>query len=278
MDKLRKRFRLLTRETSPTDQVSAVIAAWQAALADYELPSPDDFSLYKIADSGDDGSTALYSVSDRYACWYVVVDGETATLVAFYAYRCDDWCDEEAFAYSEDATEAFERAIAETGAVPSDRQARDALVVKALSAEPAQVEKRGYVPIAKSDVQRYTLGVAYPTSEVDSHGDFTDDDELEQAAWNFMRDVVAKGEGGVGTDHADDTDDAAQVVESYIYRGPSYVVKVGDDEEVEINTGDWLVGAIWTEDAWERVKKGELTGWSIQGLAFVDDAAELEAA
>jgi hypothetical protein len=35
-----------------------------------------------------------------------------------------------------------------------------------------------------------------------------------------------------------------------------------------------MVGGVWTEDAWGRVEKGELTGWSIQGLARIDEDAD----
>ena len=137
--------------------------------------------------------------------------------------------------------------------------------------EPEQ-DPNDYRVVKADDEQRYTLGVAYPVDEVDSHGDFTDAAELEKAAWGFIANVVNKSEAGVGTDHADGTDGAAQVVESYIYRGPTWVDE--DSGEVIAKTGDWLVGAVWTEEAWERIKKDELTGWSIQGLAFRVDAED----
>jgi len=123
--------------------------------------------------------------------------------------------------------------------------------------------------VRPEEEKRYTLGVAYPVDELDSHGDFTDASELEEAAWRFMRDVIAKGHPGAGTDHAEGTEGAAQVVESYVYRGPDWL-----DEEGNLiaKAGDWLVGAVWSEEAWQRVRRGELTGWSIQGLASREEA------
>jgi hypothetical protein len=279
MTMLKKTFRLLTlgkEDADPAAQTAAVVSAYQAKLAEFELEMPESgFTLYTLADNDGDSepgdAQVLYCVSDRYATWYVLATGATADVIAFYAYVYDGWSDEEAFAYSEDLDALMKSA----GEPPVDKTERDAWFVKAFSGDVATtVEKRGYVPIAKSDTQQYTLGVAYPHSEVDSHGDFTDEDELEQAAWNFMRSVVAKGEGGVGTDHADGTDDAAQVVESYIYRGPEWTVDLGEDETVVVKSGDWMVGAIWTDEAWERIEKDEITGWSIQGLAILDDEAE----
>lgn len=282
MRTLKKTFRLLSRDDAsdvdPAKQAQAVIAAYHAALTEHELDLPNGgFTMYVVADDDGDGDagdqTTLYCVSDRYASWYVLATGITAEVIAFYAYAYDGWCEEDCFAYSEQLDDMLKTA----GVAPADEHERAAWLVKALNADPdAAVTKRGYVPIAKSDVQRYTLGVAYPHSEIDSHGDFTDSDELEQAAWNFMRNVVAKGAEGVGTDHADGTDGAATVVESYIYRGPEWTIEVGDDETVIVKDGDWMVGAIWTPEAWERVEKGDdITGWSIQGLAFVDEDADL---
>jgi hypothetical protein len=284
MTMLKKTFRLLTltreADADPAAQTAAVVTAYQAKLAEFALEMPESgFSLYTIADNDGDSEAGdaqvLYGVSDRYATWYVLATGAEAEVVAFYAYVYDDWCECESFAYSDQLDELMKSA----GEPPADKAERDAWFVKALGGDVEKpIAKRGYVPIAKDDTQRYTLGVAYPHGELDSHGDFTDEAQLEQAAWNFMRSVVAKGEGGVGTDHADGTDDAAQVVESYIYRGPDWTIDVGDDETVLVKSGDWMVGAIWTPDAWDRIEKGELTGWSIQGIAMLDADAELEAA
>jgi subtilisin family serine protease len=282
--KLLKAWRQVRRDTGEVDpaaQVAAVINAYQTTLADHGLTlQGTSFSVGIVADSDGDAdagdAAVLYSVCDRYACWYVFCEGTSARVIAFYAFPSEGWADEETFAYSEEIAQVAKH-LGDLPAPGAAREAVDAWLVKALADEPETVAKSGYRPIAKDDTQRYTLGVAYPHSELDSHGDFTDEQELEKAAWTFMQTVVAKGAGGVGTDHADGTDDSAQVVESYIYRGPDWTIDVGDDEAVIVKAGDWMVGAIWTEEAWERVEKGELTGWSIQGLAMIDPDATLEA-
>jgi hypothetical protein len=114
----------------------------------------------------------------------------------------------------------------------------------------------GYAVVKADTAQRYTLGIAYPADDVDAHGDFTTADELEKAAWDFMARPLA------GTDHADGTDEAGRVVESYIYRGPEWAV-----EEQTIDNGDWMLGVVWSEETWSRITAGELTGFSIQGFA-----------
>ena len=60
---------------------------------------------------------------------------------------------------------------------------------------------------------------------------------------------------------------AAEVVESYIYRGPDWTIKAADGSEVVIKAGDWLGGFIWTPDAWADIKSGDLAGVSVEGSA-----------
>ena len=104
--------------------------------------------------------------------------------------------------------------------------------------------------------RRYTLAVAFPLNERDAYGDvITDPEELENMAWDFLR-----HHRKVGLLHQPGTDGAGNVVESYIYRGPRWEI---NGEVVE--PGDWLLGVVWRADAWERIKNGEFTGYSIQG-------------
>jgi hypothetical protein len=112
------------------------------------------------------------------------------------------------------------------------------------------------ITVLKSEEdRRYTLGVAYPVYEIDAHGDYADETELERTAWNYLRKYANSG-----LMHRDGTDGAGDVVESYIYRGPDW--QIGDQTIV---AGDWMLGVVWGEEAWNRIKKGELTGFSIQG-------------
>jgi hypothetical protein len=257
-------------------QVAAAVTAYHAALGEHELDVETSFSLYTVADSDGDGDagdpTVLIRISDRYADWYVLVEGGAARVIAFYAYPYGAWCDDECFAYSEDEAGLLAKHVE---AIPATREERDAWLVKALDGDRADRQAR-LRPIAKDDTQRYTLGVAYPHSELDSHGDFTDETELEQAAWNFMRVGDREGRGRRRHRPRGRHRRRAQVVESYIYRGPDWTIDVGDGETVVVKAGDWMVGAIWTEEAWPRIEKGELTGWSIQGMALIDSDATLE--
>jgi Putative phage serine protease XkdF len=134
-------------------------------------------------------------------------------------------------------------------------------------------------PILKSDGEkRFTLSVGYPAYKadvgvaVDGHRDFAGERATEEACWEFMKsqDVGLGHEGGGGR---------GVIVENYVYRNPvPWVVKAADDSKQVIKAGDWLIGIIWDQQAWDMIQKGEITGTSMQGKARrrQPDAASLE--
>lgn len=245
-------------------QVEAAFFTWAAEVAaeydlyeegeqDGDVYQPKRYSLSRL---GETSQGALWCAYDWY--WgevYIIESGNTAEVVV---------------AKSKDGATLWTQDELDEEAVALLAADAEATLLKWMET-PAD-KPDAYRVVKADDEQKYTLGVAYPADEIDSHGDFTDAAQLERAAWGFMANVIAKNDPGVGTDHADGTDGAARVVESYIYRGPTWV----DEESGEViaKEGDWLVGAVWTDEGWERVKKDELTGWSIQGLAYRDDSQE----
>lgn len=116
--------------------------------------------------------------------------------------------------------------------------------------------------------QRYTLTVAYPVNKPDvamardGHRDFASVEAVEKAAWRYLADSPV-----VGQWHESGTDGAGQVVESYIWRFGDQVVKAANGAEYTITKGDWLVGIVWDESAWDNFKNGTATGVSMQGKA-----------
>jgi hypothetical protein len=116
---------------------------------------------------------------------------------------------------------------------------------------------------------QFTLGLAYPANRpdkwkgMDGYRDFVGSDPLEMAAWNYMkahRNITLFHEGG--------TEGHGTAVESYIYRGPDWVLSSPvNAEQVVIKAGDWLLGAIWDDSAWELVRKRAINGWSPEGSA-----------
>jgi hypothetical protein len=92
----------------------------------------------------------------------------------------------------------------------------------------------------------------------DGSRDFFTPEELEKAAWEFM-----KASRSMGLFHKDGTEGSAVVVESYIYRGPDW--DLGDG--VIVKAGDWLIGNILSQESWDLYESGDITGVSPQGTA-----------
>lgn len=148
--------------------------------------------------------------------------------------------------------------------------------------------------ICKSEAQRYTLGIVYAPDEVDSQGDFSDAKEIEKACHNFTRHLqgqsalnkrattlltgivtaLTKGEtvrvdvtdvyedikkGVLGHNHVEWPEDIGDIVENYI---------MPVDCEIEgepIKKGTWMMGVVWSPSYFEKVQKGEITGYSMGG-------------
>jgi len=122
--------------------------------------------------------------------------------------------------------------------------------------------------VKSEDERRYTLVVGYPANKpdvavaADGYRDFASKAAVEDAAWSYLATSP-----NVGLWHADGTDGAGRVVESYIYRGPDWTVKAADGTEHTVTAGDWLLGIQWGEQAWGDIKAGRIGGVSMQGRA-----------
>jgi hypothetical protein len=124
------------------------------------------------------------------------------------------------------------------------------------------------IVVKSDDERRYTLTVAYPADSPDvgvardGFQDFASGEAVEKAAWSFMRNG-----GKIGAFHMDGTEGFGDLVESYVYRGPDWPVAAADGSTQVVKAGDWLIGTIWTPDAWNLFKSGEAGGVSMQGAA-----------
>lgn len=120
--------------------------------------------------------------------------------------------------------------------------------------EPVEVSLRSVV---KSDERRMVYGIVYSPDEVDSQGEFATAAEIEGAAYGFM-----KGLRLLNVDSEHDFDPkAAFVAESWLLKGVDPLFPTE-------KAGSWAVGVRVEDDAlWERVKKGELSGLSMAGVA-----------
>lgn len=130
-----------------------------------------------------------------------------------------------------------------------------------------------YVPLVKSVVtaeRRFTLGPWYLPTEIDAHDEWTDPDTLQAALWNYV-------DSGYRTIHLQHSPEiaAGRWVEIMTLPFALEIPVIDVNEEVAAHiypAGTVLMGVIWEEWAWELVKSGAITGYSIGGNAQRVDA------
>ncbi len=132
--------------------------------------------------------------------------------------------------------------------------------------EPAQkseddrlepIAKDEYATIAKADAaQQKVWSVVLEPWKVDSQGDWITPAEIEKAAHNWLENY-----GKHGLSHKGAPNPQIRPVESYIAPADFML------GEQPVTKGSWVVGThILDADIWQRVEKGELNGFSIQGF------------
>ena len=111
---------------------------------------------------------------------------------------------------------------------------------------------------------RFVLGVAYPAARVDGHREWASADSLEQAAWSF-----ARKHRRIGFFHAEGPgiETHADLVESYVWRGPDWETTDISGATQVVKTGDWMLGAILDEPGFGLVLNKKADGWSLDGGA-----------
>ena len=123
--------------------------------------------------------------------------------------------------------------------------------------------------IVKTDGEsHYVTGVVYEPMVEDAHGDFMTAEEIAKAAHWF-----AKHGNSVDLQHSFQPLDGAAIVESWITKTDS---EIGDET---IRKGTWMMTVEITDSAtWEKIEKGEITGFSMGGHGiYSDEDVDLEA-
>ncbi|TDQ35274.1 XkdF-like putative serine protease domain-containing protein [Aureibacillus halotolerans] len=110
--------------------------------------------------------------------------------------------------------------------------------------------------VAKEDNdQQLVYGVVYEPDEYDSHEDMMSAPEIEKAAHFFMQEAR-----NIDTQH-DFESGVGEVVESYIAPAD---LEIGGET---IAKGSWVLVTKASDEIWEQIKKGEITGYSMAGTA-----------
>jgi len=119
--------------------------------------------------------------------------------------------------------------------------------------------------VYKADEKRFTLGPWYIPDRADAHGEWTDTSELQNALWNYVK----KGDRRIRLQHNKNVV-AGEWLETMTWPYPVTVPITkadGSMGEYTYPTGTVFMGVQWEPWAWEMVKAGKLTGYSIGGKA-----------
>ena len=117
----------------------------------------------------------------------------------------------------------------------------------------------------KADEKRFTLGPWYIPDRADAHGEWTDTSELQNALWNYVK----SGDRRIRLQHNKNVV-AGEWLETMTWPYPVTVPITKADGtmgEYTYPTGTVFMGVQWEPWAWEMVKAGKLTGYSIGGKA-----------
>lgn len=111
------------------------------------------------------------------------------------------------------------------------------------------------VEVKKADTEHQVVyGEVYVPNVPDSQGDWATADDIQQMAWDFLKEGRLSK---IDTNH-DLQVNGCLVVESFIARK-------GDPDFIE---GAWVLGVhVPDADMWEKVKKQEINGFSLYGMA-----------
>ncbi len=111
---------------------------------------------------------------------------------------------------------------------------------------------------------RYTLGPWYIPDKLDAHGEWTDKHELQKSFWQY----IGQEDKAIRKQHDLDVV-AGEIRDGVIWPFPITVPLTKADGTVTEHTfpaGTPFLGVHWTDDqAWQDVKDGKLSGYSIGG-------------
>lgn len=114
------------------------------------------------------------------------------------------------------------------------------------------------------DEKGIVYGIVYSPGEVDSQGDVATADEIEKAAYNFLKNLRNRN---IDKQHNQVADEG--------YVGESWITKENDSLFPDDPVGSWAVGIkITNEKTKEGIRKGELSGLSMAGYALREDVSK----
>lgn len=130
--------------------------------------------------------------------------------------------------------------------------------------QPFEVE---YAVHKAREEDRFTLGPVYMPGQrfTDAHGDYTTADTLQKAAWGFVETSASRE---IRFQHTRKRAGEWVEIVSWPYEVEAKFTQAdGRVVQKQLPAGTVYMGVKWEPDAWELVKKGKLTGFSMGGWA-----------
>jgi len=114
----------------------------------------------------------------------------------------------------------------------------------------------------EGEEERYILGVVLVPNEPDSHGDIYSEKDVRDAAHFYMECSQT-----IGLEHE------RALASNKVFVLESYLAPCDFDLNGQhVSAGTWLMAArVLDDELWEDIKKGRITGWSIEGSAIAID-------
>ena len=136
---------------------------------------------------------------------------------------------------------------------------RQFLITKA---EGSSANFQSYGRIVKADSEsHFVTGIVYEPMAEDTDGEYMTEEEIEKAAHWYM-----KNAGDVDIQHCFVKAEGIDVVESFVAKSDM------DIDGTPIKKGTWLMTVeIGDTAVWESIQKGEITGFSMGGVASRSD-------
>ncbi|MEC0125338.1 XkdF-like putative serine protease domain-containing protein [Paenibacillus pabuli] len=128
------------------------------------------------------------------------------------------------------------------------------------SAKKPDFQKQVRLITKADDAKKLVYGVVYEPEAEDTHGDMMTAEEIEKAVHGFMSNLaIAKG-AVMDTQHDFDPG-VGDVVECYI---APVDFELGGET---IRKGSWVLVTKASDDIWEQIQSGDITGYSMAGTA-----------
>ena len=129
------------------------------------------------------------------------------------------------------------------------------VIYKSAATDP---QHESTIDIKKTDNEKgIVYGIVYAPDQVDSQGDFTTADEIEKAAYAFMKSLNGRN---VDVEHSFQSEDA--------FVAESWIIKSGDPIFPDEPEGSWAVAIkLESDELKELAKSGDIAGLSMAGAA-----------